>query len=88
MTTPSQLRALRNDIRRRANAIARQSGYGVATRIVLGTKNQVLKHKRYGYYKNTTGERVPNAYRSKFGWKNTHYEGAMTTVEVDVRGEF
>jgi hypothetical protein len=71
-------------IQKRANRIARQHGYGTATKIVLGTQDRVLRHDGYGYYKDTTREKVSNAYRNNFGWKNTHYEHATTTVEVAV----
>lgn len=39
-----------------------------------------VEHVRYGYRKHTTGQYVPTAYRSKFGWKNTYYQPAKTTV--------
>lgn len=67
-----------------ANSIARQCRCGSATTIVAGTQNRVVKHVRYGYRKYTTGEYVPNAYRANFGWKNTYYQNAETTVEIDI----
>lgn len=73
------------EVRRRANSVARKNGYGRATLIALGTKDRVLDHVPFGYRKNTTYEYVPNAYRNKFGWKNTFYQNAETTVEVDAR---
>ena len=64
-----------------ANIIARQAGYGSATRIVYGKgPARVVSHTRYGYRKTTTGQYVPNAYRAHFGWKNTYYQPAETTV--------
>lgn len=33
-----------------------------------------------GYRKFTTGEYVSNAYRDKFGWKNTYYQAACMDV--------
>lgn len=71
-------------IQKHANQIARQAGYGQATKITLGTRDGVLSHSRHGYYKYTTGERVSNAYRANFGWKNTDYCAAQTAVEVAV----
>jgi hypothetical protein len=71
-------------LQKRANIIARRNGYGKATKIVLGAENKVVKHRRYGYVKNTTGEYVPNAYRNNFGWKNTHYVAAETVVMVAI----
>lgn len=68
---------------RKANAIARRAGYGRATRIILGLQNRVLHHVHYGYRKVTTGEYVPKAYLNNFGWKNTYYQHAETTVEVN-----
>ena len=70
------------EIQRKANAVARKCGYGTATSIVLGIQNQVLSHTSYGYRKYTTGEYVPNKYRSNFGWKNTYYQAAKTVVEI------
>ncbi len=67
---------------KRANTIARQAGYGKATTVVLGNQDRVVSHVRFGYRKSTTGEYVPNAYRSNFGWKNTYYQHAETTVEI------
>ena len=72
--TPEQIK--------RANAIARQAGHGAATRIVLGPEDAVIDHTSYGYRKFTTGEYVSNAYRAKFGWKNTYYQCAETTVQL------
>lgn len=68
--------------RKRANKIARAAGYGRATQIVFGSEEKVLRHVRYGYCKNTTGEYVSNAYRHHFGWKNTYYQPAETVVQL------
>lgn len=67
-----------------ANRIARAAGHGKATKIIIGDANKVLSHTAYGYRKITTGQYVFNAYRNKFGWKNTYYQKAETTVEVCV----
>ena len=75
-------------IQKKANIIAREHGYGSATKIILGTTDLVISHSRYGYYKDTTGERVSNAYRNNFGWKNTHYRAAFTVVEVAVSSQY
>ena len=74
MKTPQQI----------ANSAARAAGHGRATEIVyrLIPKPEVVSHTPYGYRKYTTGEYVPNAYRSKFGWKNTYYQAAETTVAL------
>lgn len=71
-------------IQKRANRIARQNRYGRATKIILGDEDKVVKHLRYGWRKNTTGEYVPNAYRNNFGWKNTYYQAAETIVMVKI----
>lgn len=70
------------EIQKHANRIARKAGYGSATQIIMGKEDRVLEHVNYGWRKYTTGEYVPNAYRSKFGWKNTYYQKAETVVEV------
>lgn len=67
---------------KRANTIARQNGYGSATEVRLGAEDRVVSHVRYGYRKYTTGQYVPTAYRSNFGWKNTYYQAAETVVEI------
>ena len=67
-------------IEKKANTIARNSGCGKATKIVFGDHNAILEHIRYGYRKYTTGEYVSNKYRQNFGWKNTYYQPAKTTV--------
>ena len=72
-----------------ANRIARQAGHGVADHIVVGDLVGVVKHIAYGYRKYTTGEYVCNKYRSCFGWKNTYYQNAITTVMLrDPRSGF
>ena len=70
------------EIIRKANSIARKSGYGRTTEIILGDEDKVVSHTRYGYRKYTTGEYVCNKYRSNFGWKNTFYQHAETVVMV------
>ena len=67
-----------------ANAIARKSGANIATSIIFADTPEgiVTNHVKPGYFKNTTGERVPNAYRRKFGWKNTHYGAAVCEVTL------
>lgn len=69
-------------IQKKANAFARKMGYGTATKIVpiSDSEPKILGRTDYGYRKNTTGEYVPNAYRAKFGWKNTYYQPAETVV--------
>lgn len=69
-------------IKRLANTIARSKGYGAATKIIFGGENKVVSHTPYGYRKYTTGEYVSNAYRNKFGWKNTYYQHAITEIMV------
>lgn len=76
------MKNLAKAIRRAANIIAREEGCGKASFIVTGYKNEVVEHIRYGFRKNTTDEYVPNAYRRRFGWKNTYYQAALTTVEM------
>jgi len=76
-------------LQKEANRIARQAGYGVADHIVIGDMIGVKEHIAYGYRKYTTGEYVSNAYRSSFGWKNTYYQNASTTVMLrDPRAGF
>ena len=70
------------------NSIARRAGYGTATEIYIDRRlkpgtGKVISHTAYGYRKNTTGEYVPHAYRSRFGWKNTHYQHAETIVVLN-----
>jgi hypothetical protein len=81
MNSPSNVTPTQQKI---ANKIARKNGHGSATIVILGKKNRVLDHIRYGYRKYTTDQYVPNAYLSNFGWKNTYYQNAITTVEIDV----
>lgn len=71
------------EIQKRANICARKNGYGIATTIIFDPKakeDYVLEHTSYGYRKNTTGEYVSNKYLNNFGWKNTYYQNAKTTV--------
>ncbi len=65
---------------KQANVVARQNGFGRATKIFIGNCDKIIKHISYGYRKNTTGEYVCNKYRANFGWKNTYYQSAETWV--------
>lgn len=71
------------EYKRRANRIARASGYGRATTILTGSQNQVLEATPCGYRKNSTDEYVPNAYLKK-GWSSCYYQHAACTVEIAV----
>jgi hypothetical protein len=66
------------------NQIARRAGYNRATEVVVGDQNRVVSYTPFGYRKYTTGEYVYNAYRNKFGWKNTYYQHAEVEVEVNI----
>ena len=67
-----------------ANQIARTARHNHATSIVVGDESKVLSCTDYGYRKYTTGEYVPNSYRTKFGWKNTYYQRAKCEVMVNI----
>lgn len=73
--------AVTDEVRRRANVVARQCGHGRATAIVLGRQDRVLSHVPHGYRKRSTGEYVSNAYRDK-AWSSTYYQRAETVVEI------
>lgn len=75
------------EIQKMANSIARKRGYGFASEIIFTNtdKPKVKKHTCYGYRKYTTGEYVSNSYRANFGWKNTYYQNAQTTVEIPLQ---
>jgi hypothetical protein len=73
------------NIERIANSAARGEGYGLATTIYFSPRVQspcVINHIRRGYRKYTTGEYVPRKYLANFGWKNTYYQNAETTVAM------
>jgi hypothetical protein len=74
-------------IQKLANSCARKHGCGRATNIVFDNVDEpvVVEHVRFGHRKHTTGEYVPNAYLKKFGWKNTYYQHARTTVALPHR---
>jgi diaminopimelate decarboxylase len=76
---------INTEMQRHANSIARKNGYAKATQVVAGDNDCVLYRIDPGYRKKTTHEYVPNAYRNKFGWKNTYYQSAETIVMVNVR---
>lgn len=68
-----------------ANSIARGYGRGKATEFTVvlgGDRVKVKENRRPGYRKNTTGEYVPHAYLSNFGWKNTFYQHAVFEIEI------
>jgi len=66
-----------------ANSIARKQGAHRATEIVLGDQDKVISYTPYGYRKYSNDEYVSNAYRNKFGWKNTYYQHAECVVMVN-----
>lgn len=69
------------DIQKLANSIARKYGAGKATEISFAQVTDIqVSHIRFGWRKRTTGQYVPNAYRRKFGWKNTYYQEAITKI--------
>jgi len=65
-----------------ANSIARKFGYNTATTILFGNVKEpkIIHRTHYGYRKYTTGEYVSKAYRNHFGWENTYYQKAITTI--------
>lgn len=65
------------------NQIARRAGYNRATEVVVGRQNRVIRVQPFGYRKFSDGSYVSNAYRNKFGWKNTYYQNAEVVVEVN-----
>ena len=67
-----------------ANQVARRHGYLRADRILWGDRTTVVEHISFGYRKCTTGEYVPLAYLKNFGWKNTYYQKAHTTVMLAI----
>jgi hypothetical protein len=70
-----------------ANVCARKEGFNAATKITFkNIKNpEIIETKQFGYRKYTTGEYVPNAYRAKFGWKNTYYQNVVCVVALPLR---
>ena len=72
------------NIQKIGNSIARQNGCGTADKIVFKpvTCFFVSDHIDRGYRKYTTGQYVPKKYLSNFGWKNTYYQHAETTVAL------
>jgi len=76
------------DIQTFANAAARHFGCGRADHIIVcemenpKSRSKLVNHVSYGYRKYTTGEYVPNKYLANFGWKNTYYQCAVTTIGV------
>jgi len=78
---------MNKDIIKLANQCARRSGYGSATDIVFDDVPEptVIERTAPGYRKHTTGKYVPKAYLRKFGWKNTYYQPAATTVAIPHR---
>jgi len=72
-------------IQKLANSFARKNGYGKATKITISetaTELAIGETVSYGYRKHTTDEYVSNAYRTKFGWKNTYYQAAVCEVII------
>ena len=67
---------------KRANIIARRNSCNRATKIIYTGLNDVVSFTSSGYRKFTTGEYVCNAYRAKFGWKNTYYQQAICEVSI------
>lgn len=75
-------------IQKIANSIARRNGYGKATKIIFDpavTAPCVVHRLDPGYRKYTTGQYVPKKYLSNFGWKNTFYQHAETTIAFPIK---
>ena len=74
---------MNQDTQKIANVFARKYGYGRATKVTFDptlSDHKLGEVVQGGYRKNTTGEYVPNAYRSNFGWKNTYYQHVVCEV--------
>jgi hypothetical protein len=72
-------------IQKLANSFARKNGCGRATEVIIDPKitiPEIRETVSYGWRKYTTGEYVPNKYRSNFGWKNTYYQHAVCVVAM------
>ena len=75
-------------IQKLGNIIARKNGCGKDTIIIVDKRfkkgnGKVDEHIPFGFRKITTDEYVPNNYRKNFGWKNTYYQHAITTVRLN-----
>ena len=72
-----------------ANSYARKYGHGRATKIRFDYIDSPALGEiiRRGYRKNTTGEYVPRAYLSHFGWKNTYYQNKICEVVLPIAYE-
>lgn len=70
-----------------ANSCARKHRAGKATDIVFDDvpKPTLVRHLKGCYVKRSDGTEVSNAYRRKFGWKNTEYRHAATTIAMPLR---
>ncbi len=72
-----------------ANAVARQHGSGFATTITVAADPdfpvlaKIGRRVAFGYRKKSNDQYVPNAYRARFGWKNTYYQSAKCEVIVN-----
>ncbi len=80
--------AAKQDRYAQANSIARQSGFGKATAIVIAKRfgpgrGKVIDYTPYGYRKKSNDEYVPRAYLRNFGWKNTYYQCAECVVALN-----
>jgi hypothetical protein len=72
-------------IKKLASKFARKNGYNSVTSIVVSDKYEIIEHVRFGYRKISNDQYVPNAYLNKFGWKNTYYQNAKTSVAIDFK---
>jgi len=65
-----------------ANSVARKFGHNTATTILFGNVKEpkVIDKTPCGYRKCSNHQYVPKAYLRNFGWKNTYYQHALTTV--------
>jgi len=65
-----------------ANSFARKHHFFKATTILFGNikEPKIIDWTPCGYRKCSNHQYVPKAYLRNFGWKNTYYQHALTTV--------
>lgn len=79
-----------SDLKKAANRLARKHGYGKATKIDIrfDSKDDVLKTRKFGYIKDSTGEYVPKSYVNKCYGKGISYVSAIFDVRIGVKDLF
>lgn len=85
--TASQRFEFTKTLNRAANRLARLKNFGRATKIDIrmDSQNKIVRAKKSGYVKNSTGEYVTRSYVKICHYKNVSYQPSVFECQIGIR---